>query len=246
MKNLIKCCVILTYILGVFTITAFAQHEHLKGVNNSTVVASSTSDPVATHGMLIFGQDIFYASHLPMFNSPHDYQGLFRLKLDEKSAQLFKKDQQNHPEYTTYTIRPEKFVLPDMVKTPRLFKADLFRGHFERGGTLIASVQILIEKVVLFKKFDPIAPREKALKYLIVGSGKERFAVHTISNKPDFDHIVQVKCDMLEGTEIVFPDCANEMPGVNGNAEQVIANKKKAEVTLLKQIYLEFGDLRIR
>ena len=236
MKKSIKCLLIGAFILSIFVMPTFAQHDQHNTEN---------TDFKATHGMLIFGQDVFYAAHLGMFAAPHDYQGLFRLKLDDKSAQLFKKDQLAHPEYTTYTIQPEPFILPDMVKTPRHFKAKLFRGHFERGGELIAeSIDIVFEKIVIFKKFDLKAPREKALKCLIVGSGKERFAVHLISAKPDFDQIIQVKTNLLEGTEYTFPDTTNKVLGVNGNMIEEVdaANKRKLIMILLKQIYLEFGD----
>lgn len=228
---------ILVFSICLFAITIIASGQHNHG--------GSTDQP-GVHGMLIFGRDVFYASHLPLFgHALHGYQGIFRLTLDAKSAKLFQKDQQLHPEHATYTIEPETFVLPDMAANPRPFKAKLYRGHFERGGELIASsVQISIQKVVLFKKFDPATPRAGELKYLIVGSGKERFAVHLLSNKPDFEQVMQVKTDLGEGVEFVFPQAANEVPGVSGNKTEVRAGQKKVVMTLLRQIYLEFDDLR--
>ena len=42
----------------------------------------ASEDKPATHGMLIFGTNKIYASHLPMFHSPHNYQVILELDLD--------------------------------------------------------------------------------------------------------------------------------------------------------------------
>jgi hypothetical protein len=215
--------------------TAFAQpHEH-------TTTPSNIRDKGASHGMLLMGTDVFYVSHLGMFGGPHNYQGIFRVKLDAASAKLFQKDQANHPEYTTYTISPlDTFNLPEMVAKPRLFKAALFRGHFERGGEMIAqSIEITIEKVVLFKKFDLTGTRDAVSKYMVFGSGKERFVAHLISHKPDFDQIIQIKTALAEGTQVTLNDASNTVVGVSGNS---IFKDKKLLLTLFKQLYLEFAD----
>ena len=41
----------------------------------------AAADEPATHGMLLFGQNQTYASHLPMFHTPHDYQLIMKIKL---------------------------------------------------------------------------------------------------------------------------------------------------------------------
>jgi hypothetical protein len=204
----------------------------------------------STHGMLIMGKDAVYASHLPMFktpdmpNMPHDYQVILKLKLDDASDKLFKRDQADHPQSILYTIAPETFVLPDMVAKPRPFKADLYRGHFERTGKVkIASVTITIEKVVLFKKFDPKASRMKEAKYLVFGSGTERFIAHIISQRPDFDHVMQVETTLAEGTEVTTNAKENSSLQGIGKTITVKQGLKDATIKLLKKIYLEFKEL---
>jgi hypothetical protein len=169
--------------------TVFSQHDH-----NSTSVLTTgahapqnnfnTADDPNFHGMLLLGKDVFYASHWPMFmvKGPHKYQGIFKVKLDAASAKLFQADQAAHPEYTTYSIAPlEAFILPEMVEKTRFFKAALYRGHFERGGERIAkSIDITIEKVIIFKKFEKTVTRDNKSKYIVFGSGKERFIAHLI------------------------------------------------------------------
>jgi hypothetical protein len=218
--------------LSLIVSSTFAQHEH-----------HGATDQPTTHGMLIMGKEIFYLSHLPMFGGAHNYQGIFRVKLDEKSAKVFKKDQANHPENPTYSIAPiDTFVLPEMAANPRPFKAELYRGHFERGGELISqSVTITIEKVVLFKKFDLTKARDTKAEYIIFGSNKEKFIAHLISNRPDFEQIIQVKTSLEEGIKVVLNNDSNNVVGVSGNT--VDFGKNKPTITLLKQVYLEFGDL---
>lgn len=209
----------------------------------------STLDPLATHGMLIVGKDVVYASHLPMFkspnmpNMPHDYQVILKLKLDDASDKLFKRDQADHPQSMLYTINPEKFVLPDMVAKPRPFKADLYRGHFEREGTKIGQINITIEKVVLFKKFDPKVKRMKEAQYLVFGSGTERFIAHIISQRPDFDHVMQVETTLAEGTIVTTNAKANNALQDVGKTIKVKVGQQESSIKLLKKIYLEFKEL---
>ena len=40
-------------------------------------------DTTGIHGMLLFGEDILYLSHLPMFASPHNFQVLLEVRFDE-------------------------------------------------------------------------------------------------------------------------------------------------------------------
>jgi hypothetical protein len=212
----------------------FAQHDH----------SAMVTDKASTHGMLIFGTDKIYASHLPMFRTPHNYQIIIELTLDKTAKQKFIADQKLHPEYTTYTIEPEKFVLPDMINAKRSFKANVYRGHFERGGIKIAdSINIKITNIVYFKKFDSTAAKHTEANFLVFGTSKEQFAIHQISNKPDFEQILQVKTSIAKLETVSFSTINNSV-GVSSNTITVKINNKDVVVTLLKQLYLEFDDLK--
>ncbi len=102
---------VLFFIAIVFTVKLIAQHGH----------NDMLPDKPSTHGMLIFGKEQIYASHLPLFHTPHNYQIIIELQLDNLSKEKFLKDQLQHPEFTTYTIEPERFVLPEMIKNPQAF-----------------------------------------------------------------------------------------------------------------------------
>lgn len=225
---------LLTFIFLLTTYLCKAQHHNM-----------GQADKPSVHGMLIFGKEKCYASHLPLFHAPHNYQIILELELDKTGKAQFIKDQKIHPEFTTYTIEPEKFILPEMIKTPRPFKVNIYRGHFERGGTLIAKqITVTIKQVVYFKKFDPAEAKESDAKFIVFGNSKEQFAAHHITNHPDFEQIIQVNAslaDMDKQFEIVlFTSKANSPVGVSSN---IIETSGKGKFTLLKQVYLEFDDL---
>jgi hypothetical protein len=227
-------------ILSLFSMT-YAQEHH----------KVMTQDKPSTHGMLIFGKEKIYASHLPMFHSPHDYQIILELELDPNTMKLFVTDQDKNPEYTTFTIEPEKFILPEMIQKVKTFKASLYRGHFERGGAKIATdINVYIKKVIYFSKFNQEEPRAVNTNFIVFGNSKEQFIAHQISNKPDFDQIIQVKTDVnslsnnKNQDQIIVNKIENYPIGVGGNDIEVTNNLNSLTITLLKQLYLEFDDLK--
>jgi hypothetical protein len=239
-KMSVKTCALLP-LLFAFCINLQAQHDHKK----------ESTDKPAVHGMLILGMDKIYTSHLPMFHAPHDYQIILEVELDNAAKKTFLKDQAKHPEHTTYTIEPERFVLPDMVENPKPFKANLYRGHFERGGTkIISNATIKITRTVYFKKFIPGEAKSVSSDFILFGDGPARFLAHRISNKPDFEQIIQVQVPPAAFVRkeklatIALDPTANVPIGVSGGEITVDDNGKKQSIVLLKQLYLEFGDLK--
>lgn len=189
-------------------------------------------DHPATHGMLVVGHDHVYLSHLPMFHSPHDYQVIAEAALPADAQTIYVKDMASHPNQKIYTLVPEAFVLPDMIAHPKPFRADLYRGHFERGGVPIAQgIVVQLTHVIYSKKFDPAATHPATLQYFAFGvPGGEQFIAHVITAKPDFDQVLQV--NGLSGAlpkVIEFADAPAESP--------------LSETSDRKEIYLETGDL---
>ena len=117
--------------------------------------AAARTDRPATHGMLIVGNKTIYLSHLPMFHAPHDYQVIVEARFhapqgDPQATYVADRTRTGTP---IYTLVPQPFVLPDVIKGKRSFTATIFRGHFERGGTPIAAnVTVDIVRVLLFKQ----------------------------------------------------------------------------------------------
>jgi hypothetical protein len=189
-------------------------------------------DHASVHGMLVVGKERVFLSHLPMFHSPHDYQAILEAVLPPEVQAIYLRDMASHPDQKIYTLVPEPFVLPDMLAHPRPFKADLYRGHFERGGVAIASIaRVGIARVVYEKQFDPSAVHPATLRYLAFGSpGGEQFLAHLITAKPDFDQVIETR-----GIAGDLPR-AMEFSGVPAEAPLPETGDRK-------EIYLETGDL---
>lgn len=186
-----------------------------------------STDRPSTHGMLMLGRDKVYLSHLPMFHSPHDYQLILEAGLDPAELKAYRDDARAHPD-SLYTIAPtEEWVLPDVIDTGATFKADIYRGHFERGGERIrAGATMTVRRIVHFRRFDP-AQSTASAAWIRFGEGDEHYAAHRIEKAPDFDEVVELAGD---GARLE-------------SAQAVKAGKKLGDVKVSRVIYLERGDL---
>ncbi len=216
---------------------AFAQHP-------------SHAHP-AVHGMLVVNAGpTVYLSHLPMFHAPHDYQLIVEADLGSALASTLAADQAANPGEKLYTLIPEAFDLAAMVKSPKPFKAALFRGHFERGGKQVGSSRtVTFTKTVIFKRLDPAAKPPVHASYLLFGGTDGYFLAHLVDGKPSHDHILSVgKVTGLpspgaDRVNLSFPPVSGDKPIVPG--PKIVAEHGRIPVTLenVEEIYLETGDL---
>lgn len=204
------------------------------------------TDVPASHGMQILGTDRIYAYHIAD-HAPHDYQLILELQLDEKGKAVFLGDQKAHPEYATYSIEPEFFVLPEMLSHPKEFNARLYRGNYTngKGGVLIDErIGIRIKKIVYLKKFDPAEPRPDTARFILWGDGREQFAAHYLTAQPDFDQVVQTRFDRAilgdQDHALVLQNAEANIPvAVTGNVLGVRKAAQRAKVAFVKQLYFE-------
>jgi hypothetical protein len=151
--------------------------------------AVSAADGPSVHGMLIVGEQTVFLSHLPIFGSPHDYQVLLEAAFSkpgsDPQADYFNDRKGKGKGTKIYTLEPEPFVLTGLAATTplRSFKANIYRGHFERFPTqrakeaarIAQGVDVNVTRVIRFRKFDPNAVRPAQLEYLLFGKGAELF-----------------------------------------------------------------------
>ncbi|MRV73230.1 hypothetical protein GJ700_16080 [Duganella sp. FT92W] len=157
--------------------------------------AAAPGPTYGEHGMALFGgKNGLYASHLPMFHAPHDYQVVLQVRLADPALDAaVKKRLDGHT--ALWTVAPEKFELdrlqPGAPAPLQRFQADLVRGHFEQGGkTEYRSAIVIIDKVWLFRKLSPQVKTSAVARYVQVGNGTRRYLIKEIDSRPDFDHIV--------------------------------------------------------
>jgi hypothetical protein len=154
---------------------------------------SHTPPPVAhahgVHGMVVFGHDHLFASHLPLYHAPHDWQVILEVAPDAVVAAKWRAELGDAP---LVTFEPEPFDLirlaPDAADPLREVAGTVYRGHFERGGTAWQKVRLRVERVLLFRKVDPHAATAKS-DYFAFGDGAESYLVHAIGARPDVDEI---------------------------------------------------------
>ena len=156
--------------------------------------AQAANPSFGQHGMALFGgKDALYASHLPMFHAPHNYQVILKLHLaDRKQDQALRAGLEGKT--ALWTVAPEDFELdrlaPGAAKPLKRFKADLVEGHFEQGGkTRVKGATVVVDQVLVFRPLDEALRQSPVARYLRVGG----YLVKEIDSRPDFDHIVALK-----------------------------------------------------
>lgn len=206
----------------------------------------SRADAPSVHGMLLFGSNKVYVSHLPMFHPPHDYQLIAEITLPADAAATYRRSLAAHPEETVYTLVPERLALPDLVAHPRPFRADLYRGHFERGGSVIAaSVTVNLARVLVWRKFVPSAEKPAAASFVLFGNPAEAFVAHLIVAPPDFDQVIEAGAGapVRDGEAVTLKGLTAGPLAPPGWVFLQGPDGADTELKLQRQLYLEKGDL---
>jgi hypothetical protein len=157
-------------------------------------------DTTSIHGMLLFGEETLYFSHLPMFHRPHHFQVIVEVEFDDATREVLAADRKADAEHI-WTFEPERFAITDLDPSGRdpvrsSLRGTIFHGHFERGGRPIAEdVAAQIRHVVHFRTLDDASAHDNNadLRYLTFGRDGEFHLAHYISARPDFDHIVRAR-----------------------------------------------------
>jgi hypothetical protein len=157
---------------------------------------------VGLHGMVVVGTETIYASHMPMFMSPHDYQVIIEISLDTAA---YRNARKHFGTSALFTLRPPPFSIhglePAAGGRPALteFPAELFFGHFERGGDTLGRIVAKVKRTLVFRHLDP-ARKAPELDYVLFGQGHDLFLAHEVTAAPDFDQLLAVQAG-VEGSE---------------------------------------------
>jgi hypothetical protein len=200
------------------------------------------------HGMVLFGDEHLFASHMPTWQAPHNFQVILRLRIDDRT--LRKQVRNDFSNADQLTIAPETFDLnrlaPGAANPLKKFRADLYEGHFERGGSLFrAGVVFEVDKVILFRplRAEEAAPANAEL--YAFGVEKERYLAHHISGRPGFDRIFRVvESSPGRGTRLVNVGVADRAEEVHLDATAFRRALNQQGIDLLSQVWFEEDDLR--
>jgi len=173
------------------------QHDH-KG-----------HDRVGMHGMVMVTDGVeLYASHLPLYRAPHDYQLIYQVETIHK-AQLIKRLSETSKEQgyvdNMVTLLPAKFDLNQLIAGESFeIKTQLYSGNFERGGKKWLHDNNFKFVRQIYKR--PLAnltpmPSRNTSKWEMLNTATEQghMFVHNIQTSPSYDAIVfGNKCSLKE------------------------------------------------
>lgn len=220
------------------------------------------SEPPGFHGMLLFGSERIYVSHLPMFMPQHRYQGIWEVSFGEAADAAYRAERAR-PENAgvIFTVAPnELFRLPELTGGRDSFEADLFVGHFERPGRrlLLEGVTVTLQRPVHWHPFFAGDERPDHLTYALFGDVGGWYLAHWISAAPDYDQILKVVLAALmdrvpEGAQFVMLDRTDDQPLMAGDvADGLMIHRARANgpvevervsLTVRAQHYFEANEL---
>lgn len=211
-----------------------------------TLPLHAADQTFGTHGMALFGgREGLYASHLPMFHAPHNFQVILQIHIADPATDAALR-QRLDGKTALWSIDPEKFELsslaPDASQPRKEFRADLVQGHFERGGsTQYKGARVVIDKVLVFRQLSDKPQAASLARYLQIGSGEQRFLVKEIDSRPDFDHIVAYHAEPGAPTASIQV----RKWGVQQTGNDALALALKADLRAIAgTVYFETGDLQ--
>lgn len=169
------------------------HHMHHQGHDHTTGV----------HGMLLFGGETPYLSHLPMFARPHNFQVLLHAGLPDSVQEAVVSHDHTVATEPYDTFVPDAFPIseldPDGSSPRATITGTIVCGHFERQGgknpPIAADIEVSIERIVHFGELDVKAKHDTGadLSYLCFGRAGRLFLAHAITARPTFDQVLQVR-----------------------------------------------------
>jgi hypothetical protein len=160
---------------------------------------------MGVHGMLLFGDEALYLSHLPMFERPHNFQVILEVAFDDAVAEALRTDR-DADGHGMHTFKPVVFHITELDPSGEgparsSIEGTIYHGHFERGGQPIARGAVAeVHNVVYFNELDLEADHEmgEELRYLCFGRAGQLHLAHQITASPDFDQVLTAR--LVAGT----------------------------------------------
>jgi len=149
---------------------------------------------IGSHGMVLVTDGVaLYASHMPLYRAPHDYQLVYLVESSVKSD-IIEHLSSNH-DNNMVTILPAKFDLNTLINGASLTVAtQFFKGHFERGGEpWLSDARFTFSKPLFRRSLSGIKqPRDNIVmwKQLSTATTLTELYVHHINTRPSFDALV--------------------------------------------------------
>ncbi len=192
MQNWLKTVLLVVGSVVILMISGTSRAE------SATQTLATAAHAHGVHGMVLFGEPgRVFASHLPLYRHPHDWQVVLELFPATETAQKFVNDLLQTG--GLLTLEPERFDLlrlqPGAAEPLREFKATLYQGHFERGGSKVAELDWQVKSTPLFLPVR-IDSQATGHAYHAIGqnrAGSAMWLLHRVERRPDLDQILRIR-----------------------------------------------------
>lgn len=183
------------------------------------------------HGMVIFNNaSALYASHMPLYRKPHNAQLIYKVEAKDPALIFLVRDAD------LVTIKPEKFNLQRLMRGEQLtVKADVYIGHFERGGSLTyEQIELTFTEQKYLRMLEELGEPTSLQVYDEVELKKGlRILVHQIQGAPSYDHLILLYQNIGCITQV---DTGEALP-----TEQMLINRLSF-CGSMKPLYFESQD----
>ncbi len=158
--------------LILFTFTTWGQHPHTE------------------HGFILLGTKQLHAYHLAKFNSPHEFQAIFEVKLLDSNGQTVDIEELKRLHHVKFfsLLSSDHFLITDLVSERPLkrIRVKLFKGYLRDRNTrelLLDDLYLSINKIHFFKKISKTDPRLSRKQMIVVCDSEtnEYYATHIVS-----------------------------------------------------------------
>jgi len=149
---------------------------------------------MGNHNLVLFNKgSAIYASHLVSYEEPNNVQILYKLEVKDISLIQLVRDAD------LVTIKPKAFNLERMMRGEKFeLTADVYLGHFNRGGLLTyENLSISFHKKLYHRVMDNLEQSNNRQKYDVVQLPRnERIIVHQIQFPPSYAQIIYLADDV--------------------------------------------------
>ena len=219
-------------------------------LNTPSSATHKSHNYIGSHGMALIslpnGDTLAY--HMALYAKPHDYQLLYKLVLTDEQKTHIKR-------HNFQTLLPDNFDLQRLIRGEMLaVSADLYAGHFERGGKKVARFDQVIFETQLYKNQLPARNTEAAthntLHFDLISLNSQSnpsdnltLAIHKINLRPSFDAIVVLPSPAREQPHFTCHNSAAEQGATAGYQAEIIAKLSKHCLSR-SPAYTEYLDFR--
>lgn len=175
--------ILLTLIFIVISSTSFAREEAKE---------LPPLDPsfMGKHNMVLVSQSSgIYASVMTTYKRPSNVQVLY--KVDNKDLALLQTVRDGH----LTTIKAKEFNLQRLMRGESVvIMADVYSGHFDRGGLLVyENIPLTLAKKLYVRDLEDIKDSSNQHEYDVVSLKKNfKIYIHRIQKSPSFAHLLSI------------------------------------------------------